>query len=151
MGNDLKKVLIINHTDLAVVAIGNFDVTAQTISVTFPSAGTWYNYLAGGTFAATGAAQAITLQPGEYKVYTNQNIPGGVVLTPPPTPPTPSGTKLMVQANPNPFGTAGIIKYIVPSTGVVNIVLLNSLGQKCNISSVLQNPLESMKFCKRYF
>ncbi|MBL0146984.1 MAG: T9SS type A sorting domain-containing protein [Chitinophagaceae bacterium] len=70
------------------------------------------------------------MQPGEYKVYTNQNIPHGVVLTPPPTPPTPSGTKLMVQANPNPFGTAGIIKYIVPSTGVVNIVLLNSLGQK---------------------
>ena len=61
------------------VVIGNFDVTAQTGSVTFPSAGTWYNFLApinGGatTVAATGASQQFTLQPGEYRVYINSAV-----------------------------------------------------------------------------
>ncbi|MBK8951116.1 MAG: hypothetical protein IPM85_00935 [Chitinophagaceae bacterium] len=32
-----------------VVMIGNFDVNAQSGSVTFPVAGTWYDYLRGGT------------------------------------------------------------------------------------------------------
>jgi 1,4-alpha-glucan branching enzyme len=61
------------------VVIGNFDVTAQTGSVTFPAAGTWYNYLSpinGGTatFAATGGSQSFTLQPGEYRVYINTAV-----------------------------------------------------------------------------
>jgi hypothetical protein len=71
LGNDLKKQLIINHPDLALVALGNFDVTAQDFSVTFPAAGTWYNYFTGASFTATGAAQTINLQPAEYRVYTN--------------------------------------------------------------------------------
>lgn len=62
-----------------VVVIGNFDVTAQTGSVTFPSAGTWYDFLSpinGGTstFAATGGSQSFTLQPGEYRVYINTAV-----------------------------------------------------------------------------
>jgi 1,4-alpha-glucan branching enzyme len=131
LGNDLKKSLIINHPDLGVVAVGNFDVTAQSITVTFPSAGTWYNYLAGGTFTATGTPQAITLQPGEYRVFTNQNISGGVVLPPVVvTPPTTGGTSLSIQAKPNPLGSIGALKYVVPSSGVVTIYIVNTLGQK---------------------
>lgn len=71
LGDDLKKQLIINHPEMSVVALGNFDVTAQNFSVTFPSAGTWYNYFTGASFSATGSAQTINLQPAEYRVYTN--------------------------------------------------------------------------------
>jgi hypothetical protein len=38
---------------LKIMVIGNFDVTATTGSVTFQNAGTWYNYLSGGTRTAT--------------------------------------------------------------------------------------------------
>ncbi|MBS1925527.1 MAG: hypothetical protein JST57_05965, partial [Bacteroidetes bacterium] len=72
LGGTLVKHLIISHPDLSVVAMANFDVTARDISLTFPSSGTWTNYFTQATFSATGASQTINLQPGEYRVYTNQ-------------------------------------------------------------------------------
>lgn len=73
------KWMTLNSPTGKLVVVGNFNVTAQTSSVTFPAAGIWYNYLMpinGGaaTFSATGAAQSITLQPGEYYVYLNQQV-----------------------------------------------------------------------------
>lgn len=71
LNDDLKKQLIISHPDMSVVALGNFDVTAQNFTVTFPAAGTWYNYFTGASFTATGSAQTINMLPAEYRVYTN--------------------------------------------------------------------------------
>lgn len=65
---------------LHMVVVGNFDVVQQSSTVTFPVAGTWYNYLTGGTFNATGGGQNITLQPGEYYVYLNQLVPIPVTI-----------------------------------------------------------------------
>lgn len=65
-----------------IVVVGNFDVTAQTGSVTFQNAGIWYDYFSGTTITATGAAQSVTLQPGEYHVYLSMNPVTTPVVTP---------------------------------------------------------------------
>ncbi len=70
----LKWIKIIGPS-LNLMIVGNFDVGAQSSVVTFPAAGTWYSYLTGSTITATGAAQSITLNAGEYYVYTNVSIP----------------------------------------------------------------------------
>ena len=75
------KWLKLSATTGKIVVIGNFDVVNQTGSVTFPSAGVWYDYMSGTTFNATGAAQSITLQPGQYFVYTNSDAVLPVTLT----------------------------------------------------------------------
>ena len=62
------------------LVMGNFDVISQTGSVTFPAAGTWYDYLNGTTITATGSSQSFTLQPGEFHVYLNQFVPIPVTL-----------------------------------------------------------------------
>ena len=67
------KWLELTSTANKIVVMGNFDVIAQTGSVTFPNSGIWYDYLNGNTITATGASQSFTLQPGEYHVYTNVN------------------------------------------------------------------------------
>lgn len=67
------KWLKVNSDSLKIMVIGNFDVVPATATVTFQNAGTWYNYLSGGTRTATGAAESIRLQPGEYYVYVNRN------------------------------------------------------------------------------
>ena len=65
--------------------IANFDVVPQTRTITFQSTGTWYSFLGNGTgsglnggegAAATvsTATQSITLQPGEYHVYTDRQV-----------------------------------------------------------------------------
>ncbi|HEY5405832.1 MAG TPA: alpha-amylase family glycosyl hydrolase [Ginsengibacter sp.] len=68
------KWMEVYDNSLKVVLMGNFDVVPQTSSVTFPSAGTWTDYLNGAQITATGASQSFTLQPGEYHVYLNADI-----------------------------------------------------------------------------
>ena len=69
------KWMTLNSSAGKVVVVGNFDVVAQGGNVTFPSAGTWFDYLKSpATFAATGASQFINLQPGEYHVYLSSNV-----------------------------------------------------------------------------
>lgn len=108
--------------------IGNFDVTAQTGSFTFPAAGTWYDYLGGGTISATGSAQNITLQPGEFHVYLNRNLTNAVI--------TSTGgagindNHLRAEIYPNPVQASSVLEITVPETGVVQAGLLNSAGRQ---------------------
>ena len=68
------KWLQVTTNELKICVIGNFDVVPVTGSVTFQNAGTWYNYLQGGTRNATGSTENITLQPGEYYVYVDRDV-----------------------------------------------------------------------------
>jgi 1,4-alpha-glucan branching enzyme len=54
-----------------VIILTNFDVVAQNISTNFPIAGTWVDLMdpSGNT---TYSANTITLQPGEFKIFGNQ-------------------------------------------------------------------------------
>jgi glycosidase len=122
------KWLIVNADTSRLVAVGNFDVTAQTGSVTFPLAGTWYDYLNNTTFTATGAAQSMTLQPGEYHVYVNRNV-NNLTATPV-TNILLNGTELTAAVYPNPAQAQFILDVNVPQTGLVKIELINALGQK---------------------
>ncbi len=79
LANAFKWLKITTNTGKIVVT-GNFDVVPQTGTVTFPNAGTWYDYLNGTTITATDVAQSFTLQPGEYHVYLNINVALPVTL-----------------------------------------------------------------------
>jgi 1,4-alpha-glucan branching enzyme len=75
------KWLKVTSASLRVLVIGNFDVFPVTGSVAFQTPGTWYNYLGGGTFTATGSSQSFTLQPGEYYVYVDRDASAALPLT----------------------------------------------------------------------
>jgi hypothetical protein len=121
------KWLQVTDPSLNITVIGNFDVVPVTGSVTFQTAGTWYDYLHGGTVAATGAPQSFTLQPGEYHVYLNQNI-SGTVLTPVRDLNDPVAN-MRLAIYPNPVANQALIEYDLPENGQVRISLLNSQGQ----------------------
>lgn len=63
-----------------VVVMGNFDVTPKTQSVSFPTSGTWYDYMDGSPFTATGGPQSFTLQAGEFRIFTNAQVAVPVTL-----------------------------------------------------------------------
>ena len=124
-----KSMTVRSATDSSILCVvGNFDVTPQTGSFTFPVAGTWYDYLNGGTFTATGTAQNMTLQPGEYHVYLNRNLINAV--TTPVTNNNTPGSQLLASVYPNPAQSNSILDIDVPQTGKVQVDLLNNLGQK---------------------
>jgi hypothetical protein len=129
LGGAVKNMTIRSATDSSMLCvIGNFEVTAQTSSFAFPSAGTWYDYLNGGTITATGSLQSFTLQPGEFHVYLNRNLVNAVI-TPVSNNNTP-GNQLQATVYPNPAQPISVLDIDVPQTGKVQIELFNSLGQK---------------------
>lgn len=109
-----------------VVVIGNFNLTQVTGEVSFPVAGTWYDYLTGQTINAVGGTQNITLQPGEYHIYLNRNITN--ILTPVVNiDPVIKNFRLMIF--PNPLVGESTIEYELPQQGQVRISLIDITGQ----------------------
>ncbi len=122
------KWLKINTDTSKILVVGNFDVTQQVASVTFPSAGTWYDYLGGGTILASGAAQNITLQPGEYYVFLNRNLTNTVTTGVPNF--NPASSEVFITVYPNPVIAATRITANIPASGNVTITMMNLQGQK---------------------
>jgi hypothetical protein len=113
------KWMTVQSDSLKVMVLGNFDVVAKTGTITFPSAGPWYSYLVDGIRNATGSAENITLQPGEYYVYTNRDINGQAVTSVDDLRPDFTDRSLLIY--PNPANSNSQIVYVIPETGNVNI------------------------------
>lgn len=74
VSSQVKQVQL-NHASMNVNVIGNFGVTNTTSSIGFQNTGTWYDYLSGDSITVNAATVSITLQPGEYHVYTSKKLP----------------------------------------------------------------------------
>ncbi|MDQ3682889.1 MAG: alpha-amylase family glycosyl hydrolase [Bacteroidota bacterium] len=121
------KTIKVNADTSRLMVVGNFDVNAITSTITFPTAGIWYDYLNGNTFTATGAAQQVSLQPGEYHVYLNRNVSGNIITPVTNIPNT--GNTLEAKLYPNPASSILNIEMYLPESGTVSIDILNSIGQ----------------------
>lgn len=130
LGGSFKSMRIRSATDSScIVVIGNFDITAQTGSVTFPVSGTWYSYFSGATITSTGSAQSFTLQPGEYRVYLNRNLVSTIITAAGGGPAVPAD-QLAASVFSNPVTSNSILEINVPKTGMVQAMLYNSAGQQ---------------------
>ena len=69
-----------NAAQMNVVAVANFDITKQTATVSFPHAGTWYEYYGYGIAVNIASTTfSVDLSPGQYKLYTDVQITNPVV------------------------------------------------------------------------
>ena len=127
LGGAFKWLQVTTDTS-KICVVGNFDVVSQTGSVTFQTGGTWYDYIDGSTISATGTAQNITLQPGEYHVYLNRNVASSLVTAIPPINSNRDG--LFVNVYPNPAPKDVTIDVNLTESGNVQIDLLSITGQR---------------------
>ena len=143
------KILQVNTDTSKLCVIGNFDVVPQTTDITFQTAGTWYDYFNGTTLSATGLAQSITLQPGEYHIYLNRNVVSNII-TPVSAINTP-GSTLFLKMLPNPVLQNAIIDVTVPEAGNLQLDLLNISGQKMSniYSGFLSKGDHTIDFTKK--
>ena len=77
--NGLKKIQLTDNAANAevkyVTIIGNFGVTTQSINPAFQETGTWYDVLNDNTsITVTNVNAMISLQPGEFKIYGNNQV-----------------------------------------------------------------------------
>jgi glycosidase len=127
------KSLQINDDSLKVVVIGNFDVINQTGTVTFPSDGNWYSYLSNNIKTATGVAEQISLNTGEYYIYTNKNLNSEIVTALNNIPDT--NSELQISISPNPVQTIANVRYHLPENAQVKIFITDLQGRNINTMS----------------
>jgi len=70
----LGKRLIIQHPQMDVVIIANFDVNPINMVPGFTQTGTWYDYFTGESIVENDLNNAFLLEPGEYRVYTTEEL-----------------------------------------------------------------------------
>lgn len=126
------KWLKLTSDSLNVVVIGNFDVVASSVNISFPSAGTWYSYLTSATRTATGNVETINLQPGEYYVYTNKDVKNAIATAIIPS--AAINLNMQMSIAPNPTPANAMIRYDLPESGQVAINMLSLNGNR--ISSI---------------
>ncbi|MDP4264804.1 MAG: alpha-amylase family glycosyl hydrolase [Bacteroidota bacterium] len=138
----VKWMTIRSATDSSeLVIVGNFDVATQPGSITFPTAGTWYDYLRGTTFTATGTSQSISLLPGEYHLYLNRNLVNAV--TTPVIDINNPGNALQLNFYPNPAESNSVAEVYMPEKGNLQVGLWNMEGQK--VATVFSGTLAKGK------
>jgi len=132
------KWMTVQSDSLKVMVVGNFDVVSRTGNITFPTAGPWYSYLVNGIRNATGAAESLTLQPGEYYVYTNRDVTGLTVTSVDDLRPDYSNRSLIIY--PNPAGINSVLSYEIPETGNVMISIWSMQGQRVGFFNAGTKP-----------
>jgi 1,4-alpha-glucan branching enzyme len=112
------KRINITHSTMDVAIVGNFHVIPISSQPTFSRTGTWYDFFSGDSIIVTNVDTLVTLQPGEFKIYTTVKLP-----TPEPgliteiesefSGTSPSNFELF-QNYPNPFNPTTAIRYAIP-------------------------------------
>jgi 1,4-alpha-glucan branching enzyme len=104
-----------------VVAVANFDVTPQSVTVTFPHDGNWFDYFNGGAaINVTSSSASLVLAPGDNKLYIDYQLASQVV--------TDIETEIenSIFIYPNPVSAKLIVTY--PATQILNVRFLNTQG-----------------------
>jgi len=68
------KIIHLNHDDMNVVVIGNFDVVKQNIIPNFQNTGVWYELYSGESIDVIDTQIELELAPGEYRIYSTKQL-----------------------------------------------------------------------------
>ncbi len=74
LSGSMKKI-ILRHESMDVVILGNFRISDYTIDPTFTHTGDWYDYFTGDKLTVEDVNEWLLLDPGEYRIYTDVQLP----------------------------------------------------------------------------
>lgn len=109
------KRLIIEHPQMDVVIIGNFDVVPISMVPGFTHTGTWYDYMQGTSIIEENLNNAFLLQPGEYRIYTSIQLEAPDLTVG--IDDLHSAAQFSVSVYPNPFEHYTQISYTLNNSG----------------------------------
>jgi hypothetical protein len=123
------KRIEINHPDMDVRIVGNFDVNSLAVDPHFDSDGWWYDYFSGDSLLVSGDYGSVNLEPGAYHIYTTKRLEIPPIFD---NGPEPEPGAFIVY--PNPVSDFLILS---PAAGEATVSLYSASGQL-----VLQVELE---------
>lgn len=132
LSNRVKRI-ILEHADTDVVIVGNFDVVPITTTGDFTQTATWYDFFEGSEYEVTDSEQSISLEPGEFKIYTTKQFetPEMGIATSNEDESIVGPDEFRLYNNyPNPFNPSTSIKFDVAKAGNVQLEVFDILGRK---------------------
>jgi hypothetical protein len=122
------------------VVITNFDVNAQTGSPNFHHTGWWYEYFTGDSLDVSDINMNFSLQPGEYRIYTDVRLEKPTITDAPASIDEMMVSQFELNVFPNP--SAEILHFQFESTDVkaIEVQIINEQGQIIFTKKGIANP-----------
>jgi 1,4-alpha-glucan branching enzyme len=128
-----QKQVYVSDPSMNCIAITNFDMVTQNVFTGFQHTGLWYDYMTGQSLNVTDVNMTISLPPGGYKVFVDQQIP-----TPDLSIPDsifigfeePSMESFNTFVSPNPFNQQVKFRYLVNNDQDIQIGIYDLLGRE---------------------
>ncbi len=123
-----QKTIHLNDPSMNAVVLGNFSVSANSVTPNFQQTGWWYEYFTGDSLNVQNAATPLSFAAGEYRLYTDKRV----------TPPsfyTDSeeavfGETFEWLVSPNPASNAVTIDLLLKQTATVGLAILDAQGRQ---------------------
>lgn len=125
-----------------VVVVGNVGMTETTVTPTFPASGTWYELFTDTELDVTDPGMALTLRRGEYRIYTDVDVPspaGDLGAVAEEVGPGDRAGEGLVAVFPNPSASRATVTLEVAETRAVRVELLDALGRR--VAVLADGPL----------
>lgn len=127
ISNSTTKRIRLSGEDFDLIVIGNFGVQANSINPNFTQTGWWYDYFGGDSLNVSNTTMSISMQPGEYRLYTTTKIPRADDFT------TSLDKREIVENDlkifPNPGQRELLVSWTQKSPENMSIEIRNLLGQ----------------------
>jgi 1,4-alpha-glucan branching enzyme len=128
------KWIRLEHEEMDAMIIGNFGVEENSISADFSSAGDWFDFITGETLSLSEPSADFILAPGEFRIYTSEQVDPARSEVFFPIGEDSFGTVPeefnLLPNYPNPFNPTTTLVYDVPEEAPVEITVYDMLGRK---------------------
>lgn len=145
LGSGNLRFVRLNSANFNVNVIANIATSNQTSVVTFQHPGTWYEYYTGTTLNVPGVSTAISLKPGEYRLYTDMPValPPGVNTT---AVQELSGSLSGLEVFPNPVERNFTAAFTLSSAGSLAVEVRALDGHLVQQDRFLELPAGELRF-----
>ncbi|GHT11845.1 hypothetical protein AGMMS4956_05510 [Bacteroidia bacterium] len=121
--NGEVKNIVLRSPQMNMVVVGNFGITAKEATLPLPTQGIWYEYFSQ-TSSQSADLQTVTLNAGEYRIYTDVKITR--LDLPTAAPLVPNEPVAQLRVSPNPVSN---VLNVMGTNGNELCRLYNSVGQ----------------------
>jgi len=132
LSSSLKRIKM--SGSMNVIIIGNFDVIEKSINPDFQHGGKWYDYFSGDSLDVVNTSDQISLQPGEFKIYTDSKLESpeqGILTDIQPEFVNSNPEVFQLLSNyPNPFNATTTLKYSLEKDSQIHLKIVDLSGRE---------------------